>query len=65
MFLSTMQTLPNQIPMGPAEMISLLSFSVEWGFLFLLNMYGHLKVKVTMLHLDLSNIVCEYEVNPY
>ena len=36
MFLSTMQTLPNQIPLGPAEMISLLSFSVE--FLFLLNM---------------------------
>jgi len=29
MFLSTMQTLPNQIPLGPAEMISLLSFSVE------------------------------------
>ena len=29
---------------------------------------GHLKVKVMMLHvgelLDLSNIVCEYEVNP-
>jgi len=24
-----MQTLPNQIPLGPAEMISLLSFSVE------------------------------------
>ena len=32
MFLSTMQTLPNQIPLGPAEMISLLSFSIEWGF---------------------------------
>ena len=28
MFLSTMQTLPNQIPFEPAEM----SFSVEWGF---------------------------------
>ena len=39
MFLSTMQTLPNQIPLGPAEMISLLSFLVEWGFLFVLNMY--------------------------
>jgi len=24
-----MQTLPNQIPLGPAEMISLLSFLVE------------------------------------
>jgi len=32
MLLNTMQTLPNQIPLGPAEMISLLSFSVEWGF---------------------------------
>ena len=32
MFLSTMQTPPNQIPLGPAEMNSLLSFSVEWGF---------------------------------
>ena len=41
MFLSTckMQTLPNQLPLGPAEMISLLSFLVQWGFLFLLNMY--------------------------
>jgi len=29
MFLSTMQNLPNQIPLGPAEMISVLSFSVE------------------------------------
>jgi len=28
MFLSTMQTLPDQIRFGPAEMISLLSFSV-------------------------------------
>jgi len=28
MFLSTMQTLPNQIPLGPAEIISLLSSSV-------------------------------------
>ena len=36
---STMQMIPYQIPLGPAEMISLLSFSVEWGFLFLLNMY--------------------------
>ena len=36
MFLSTctMQTLPNQIPLGPAERISLLSFLVEWGFYF-------------------------------
>jgi len=25
---------------------------------------GHLKVKVMMLDVDLSNIVCEYEVNP-
>ena len=32
MFLSRVQTLPNQIPLGPAEMISLLSSSVEWGF---------------------------------
>ena len=32
MFLSTMQTLPNQIPLGPAEMISLLSFSADWEF---------------------------------
>ena len=32
MFLSTMQTLPNQIPLGPAKMISLLSYLVEWGF---------------------------------
>jgi len=32
MFLSTMQTLPNQIPLVPAEMICLLSFFVEWGF---------------------------------
>jgi len=28
MFLSTMQTLPNQIPLGPAEMISLLIHSI-------------------------------------
>jgi len=32
MFFSTMQTLPNQIPLGPAEMISLLSFSADWEF---------------------------------
>ena len=45
MFLSTMQTLPNQIPLGPAKMISLLSFSIEWGFLFLLNMYMSAPIK--------------------
>ena len=32
-FLSTMQQpLPNQISLGPAEMISLVSFSDEWSF---------------------------------
>jgi len=44
MFLSTMQTLPNQIPLGPAEMISLLSFSVELSF-FILVEYVHVRTK--------------------
>ena len=33
MFLSTMQTLTNQIPLGPAEMISLLGFWLSEVFI--------------------------------
>ena len=67
MFLSTMQTLPNQIPLGPAEMISLLSFSVEWGFYscWISTWQDQIK-KVSVpkeFGLYLNNIVCEYEVN--
>ena len=67
MFISTLQTLPNQIPLEPAEMISLLSFSVEWGFYscWICTCQDEKKVSVTKdFGLDLSNIVCEYEVNP-
>ena len=35
MFLITMQTLPNQIPLGPAEMISLLSFWLSEVFILI------------------------------
>ena len=69
MLLSTKQTLPNQIPLGPAEMISLLSFSVEWVFFILVEYVrssedqGH-DATWWWKGLDLSNGVCEYEVNP-
>ena len=53
MFLSTMQTLPDQIRLGPAEMISLLSFSVE-GFILVEYVQGCFEQR---------NNVCEYEVN--
>jgi len=67
MFLSTIETLPQQIPLGPAEIISLLRFSVEWGFYscWVYTCQDQNKVSVPKdFGLDLSNIVCEYEVNP-
>ena len=62
-----MQTLPNQIRLAPAEMISLLSISVEWGLYscWICTCQDPPNVSVPQdFGLDLSNIVCEYEVNP-
>ena len=67
MFLSTMQTLPNQMPLGPAEMISLFSFSVEWDFYSCWKCTCQDQKNVSVpkdFSLDLSNIVWKYEVNP-
>jgi len=67
MYLITMQTLLNQIPLGPAEMINLLNLFGWVRFLFLLNMYMSWQKKVSVpkdFGLVLSNIMCEYEVNP-
>ena len=44
MFLSTTQTLPNQIPLGPAEMISLLK-KILFSDVFILVEYVHVRTK--------------------
>jgi len=45
MFLSTMQTLTNQIPLGPVEMISLLGFWLSEVFILVEYVHARTNIK--------------------